>query len=96
MTKKDKLQNQNDKKSELFKKIKEKFTEKPILKIYQLELLTKVEIDTLDFILKTCLLQKYSKIWHLIAYYSYKITPLKLNYNIYNKELLGIVVTLKK
>ena len=41
-------------------------------------------------------MQKYNKIWHPVAYYSYKITPLELNYNIYNKELLGIVVVLKK
>jgi hypothetical protein len=29
-------------------------------------------------------------------YYSKKITPLKLNYNIYNKELLAIITVLKK
>ena len=31
-----------------------------------------------------------------MAYYSWKITPLELNYNIYNKELLGIVTALKE
>ena len=35
----------------LFKKLKELFTVKPILKIYTLSLLTVVEIDILDFIL---------------------------------------------
>jgi hypothetical protein len=29
-------------------------------------------------------------------YYSRKITPLKLNYNIYNKELLTIITVLKE
>ena len=29
-------------------------------------------------------------------YYSKKITPLELNYDIYNKELLAIVTVLKK
>jgi hypothetical protein len=29
-------------------------------------------------------------------YYSKKMTPLELNYNIYNKELLAIVTVLKK
>jgi len=66
------------------------------LKIYQPELPTRVKTDALDFVLKTCLLQKYSEVWHPVAYYSQKITPLELNYNIYNKELLGIVVALKK
>jgi len=46
--------------------------------------------------LGTCLLQKHSEVWHPVAYYSYKITPPELNYNIYNKELLGIVIALKK
>jgi len=80
----------------LFKEIKNKFTKEPILKIYQPELPIRVKTDILDFVLETCLLQKYSEIWHLIAYYSYKMTPLELNYNIYNKELLGIVIALKE
>jgi len=46
----------------LFQRTKKKFTEKPILKIYQPELPTRVETDALDFTLKTCLLQKYNKI----------------------------------
>jgi len=50
----------------------------------------------LDFALGACLLQKYGEVWHPVAYYSYKMTPPELNYNIYNKELLGIVVVLKK
>ena len=57
---------------------------------------TVVKIDVLDFILSIYLVQKYLDRWYLIIYYSYKITPLKLNYNIYNKELLGIVIALKK
>jgi len=46
--------------------------------------------------LGACLLQKYSEVWHPVAYYSWKMTPSELNYDIYNKELLGIVVALKK
>ena len=34
--------------------------------------------------------------WHLVAYYNWKITLAELNYNIYNKELLGVVAVLKK
>ena len=55
-----------------------------------------VKIDILDFILGIYLVQKYLNRWHLVIYYSYKITPLELNYNIYNKELLGIVAALKE
>ena len=67
-----------------------------ILKIYTPSLPIVVEIDVLDFILDVCLVQKYPDRWHLVIYYSRKITPLELNYNIYNKKLLGIVAALKK
>ena len=80
----------------LFKELKELFTAEPILKIYTLSLLTVVETDISDFILGVYLVQKYPDRWHLVAYYNHKMTPLELNYNIYNKELLGIVTVLKK
>ena len=67
-----------------------------ILKIYTLSLPTVVKTDVLDFILGVYLVQKYLDKWHSVIYYSYKMTPLKLNYNIYNKELLGIVAVLKE
>jgi RNase H-like domain found in reverse transcriptase len=76
--------------------LKELFTVKLILKIYILSLLTVVEIDVLDFVLGIYLVQKYLNRWHLVIYYSRKMTLLELNYNIYNKELLGIVTALKE
>ena len=68
----------------------------PILKIYTPSLPIVVKTDVLDFALGIYLVQKHLNRWHPVAYYSCKITPLKLNYNIYNKELLGIVTALKK
>ena len=55
-----------------------------------------VEIDILDFVLGIYLVQKHPDRQHLVAYYSHKMTLLELNYNIYNKELLGIVTVLKE
>ena len=57
---------------------------------------TVVKIDILDFVLGIYLVQKYLDGWYLIIYYSYKMTPPELNYNIYNKELLGIIAALKE
>ena len=79
-----------------FKELKKLFTVELILKIYILSLLIVVKTDVLDFILGIYLVQKYLDGWHLVIYYSYKIILLELNYNIYNKELLGIVAVLKK
>jgi len=60
-------------------------------------LLIRVEINTLDFILGVYLLQKHiDKVWHLVAYYSRKLTLLELNHDIYNKELLDIVAAFKE
>ena len=55
-----------------------------------------VKTDILDFVLGIYLVQKHPDGWHLVAYYSRKMTPPELNYNIYNKELLGIIAALKK
>ena len=60
ITKKDKLWKWDDGKMRLFKEIKQEFIRELILKIYQLKLLIRVEIDVLDFILGACLLQKYN------------------------------------
>ena len=60
-------------------------------------LLIRVKIDLLDFALGAYLMQKYKdKVWYLIVYYSHKIILLELNYNIYNKELLVIIIVLKE
>ena len=56
------------------------FTIDPVLRIFKRELETRVETDILDYALEARLLQKHGK----------------LNYNIYNKELLGIVIALKE
>ena len=96
LTKKNKLWKWQEEQKMLFKELKELFTVKLILKIYILSLPIVVEIDALDFILGVYLIQKYSNGQYLVVYYSYKIILLELNYNIYNKELLGIVAALKK
>ena len=96
LTKKNELQKQQKKQKTLFKKLKELFTVKLILKIYMLNLPIVVKIDILDFALGIYLVQKHLNGWYLVVYYSRKITPLELNYDIYNKELLSIVTALKE
>ena len=68
----------------------------PILKIYIPSLPIVVKTDVLDFVLGIYLVQKHLNRWYLVAYYSRKMTPLELNYDIYNMELLGIVAALKE
>ena len=96
LTKKDKPWAQGQEQKSLFKKIKNLFVKKPVLRIYIPNLLIKVETDVLDYALGVYLVQLHLDRWHLVAYYSQKMTPVELNYNIYNKELLGIVAALKE
>ena len=72
------------------------FTAELILKIYTPSLPIMVETNVSDFALGVYLVQKYPDGWHPVAYYSRKMTPPELNYDIYNKELLGIVAALKE
>ena len=54
-------------------------------------------MDLLDFILGVYIVQRYKDgIQHLVVYYSRKLIPPELNYNIYNKGLLAIIAVLKK
>ena len=96
LTKKNKLQKWQEEQKTLFKELKELFIVKLILKIYTLNLPTVVKIDILDFVLGIYLIQKQLNRQYLVTYYSCKIILPELNYNIYNKELLGIVAVLKK
>ena len=61
----------------------------PVLKIHDLDLLSIVKIDTSDFAIGAELSQPGpdGRLW-LVAYFSWKMIPAELNYNIHNKELL--------
>ena len=66
------------------------------MRIYIPNFLIKVKTDVSDYTLKVYLVQLYLDGWHPVAYYSWKMILAELNYNIYNKELLGIVTALKE
>jgi len=81
----------------IFKELKQKFYKKSVLKIYNLEKSAILKIDASDYAIEVCFSQsdKEDRL-HSIIYYSRKMTPLELNYDIHNKELLAIVAALKK
>ena len=56
-----------------------------------------VKTDLLNFILGVYIILKHkNRIWYLVAYYNQMLILVKLNYNIYNKKLILIIVVLKK
>jgi hypothetical protein len=73
-----------------------KFIEAPILTTFNPIKKIILKTDSSNFVIRACLnqLDKNSK-FKLIIYYSRKLSPIELNYNIYNKELLAIIITFK-
>jgi hypothetical protein len=70
----------------------------PILRHYEPDLPTIVETDTSNKVVAGVLSQQDSqtKLWHPIAFFSKTIQPVELNYNIYNKEMLAIILSLNE
>ncbi|KFY32334.1 hypothetical protein V493_00296 [Pseudogymnoascus sp. VKM F-4281 (FW-2241)] len=79
------------------KELKTKFIEAPILATFDLEKKIILETDSSDFAIRACLNQlDESGKPKPIAYYSRKLSPTELNYDIHDKELIAIVVAFEQ
>ncbi|MBW0483390.1 hypothetical protein O181_023105 [Austropuccinia psidii MF-1] len=78
-----------------FQIFKEAFTTAPILSHVNPSLPTIVETDASDYALGAVLSRVNDSGKHPIAFDSCKLLPAELNYEIHDKELLGIVLALK-
>ncbi|MBW0560730.1 hypothetical protein O181_100445 [Austropuccinia psidii MF-1] len=78
-----------------FKILKEAFTTPPILSHFNPLLPTIVETDASDYVLGAVLSQVNDSGKHPIAFDICKLLPAELNYEVHDKELLGIVWALK-
>ncbi|MBW0570323.1 hypothetical protein O181_110038 [Austropuccinia psidii MF-1] len=79
-----------------FHQLKEAFTSASIVSQFYPSLPTIVETDASDYALGAVLSQIYDSGKHLIAFDSRRLLPAELNYEIHEKELLGIVWALKR
>ncbi|MBW0576789.1 hypothetical protein O181_116504 [Austropuccinia psidii MF-1] len=79
-----------------FDQLKEAFTISPILSNFDPSLPTIVETDASDYFLGAVLSQVSDLGTHPIAFDSFKLLPAELNYEIHDKELLGIACALKQ
>jgi hypothetical protein len=87
----------DDSARQAFGQLKTAFTTAPILAHFQPDRPSTVETDASDFAIAAVLSQPDSNnILHPVAFYSRKLTPAELNYEIYDKEMLAIVVALKE
>ncbi|MBW0571475.1 hypothetical protein O181_111190, partial [Austropuccinia psidii MF-1] len=79
-----------------FQKLKEAFTTAPILSFFNPSLSAIVETDASDYALGSVLSQVNDSGKYPIEFDSRKLLPAELNYEIHDKELLGIVWALKR
>ena len=96
LTKKDTPWQWNKEQQEAFDSIKQQFCMEPILKVYDPELPTRVEVDTSGFATGGILSQKHDDgLWHPIVYRSQSMSKEECNYEIYNREMLGLICALE-
>ena len=70
----------------------------PILRYYQPKLLTMVKINASNGVIASILSQQdlQSQLQHLIAYFFKTMQLAQLNYDIYNKEMLAIILAFEQ
>ena len=66
-----------------------------MLKMFNSRKSIRIETDASNLIIDACLNQENEGKQHLVAYFSRKLSPTKQNYDIHDKELLAIIVSLE-
>jgi RNase H-like domain found in reverse transcriptase len=80
-----------------FEELKKRFSETPILAVFDPELPIILKTDVSDYAIGACIMQPEKKRkLYFFAFYFRKMSPAELNYNIYDKELLTIVAAFQE
>ncbi len=85
-----------DEREEAFKKLKRLICAEPVLLMPKLEEPFELEVDASNYAIGATLNQKDERgRWHPVAYYSTTLSETERNYDIYDKELLAVVKSLR-
>jgi hypothetical protein len=96
LTKKDIPWQWHPEQQQAFDALKQWFCEEPILKVYDPELPTRMEVDASGFATGSILSQKGEDgLWHPVAYRSDSMSKEEHNYEIYDREMLGLIRALE-
>jgi hypothetical protein len=79
-----------------FNQLKKAFTTEPILRIFDFTKSCILETDSSDYAIGSILSQEQDGVFHPIAYHSRQLLAHEINYDIYDKELLAIIDSIKK
>jgi hypothetical protein len=74
-----------------FQTLKDAFTTAPVLSHHQPGIQCVLETDASDYAIGAVVSQRQGKHLHPIVFFSRKLTPVELNYEIHDKELLAVV-----
>ncbi len=81
---------------EVFQMLKRLICEELVLLMPKLEQLFELKVDASNYAIGTTLNQKDElKCWHPVAYYSMTLSETERNYDIYDKELLAVIKSLR-
>ena len=96
LVKKDQKWNWTEKQKEAFRKLKKRFTWRPVLTASDLDKKMRVEVDMSDYAMEEVLLMEYKdRKWKPVAFLSKSLNETERNYKIHNKEILAIIRDLK-
>lgn len=97
ITKKEKGFRWDVEQEQAFTELKVKFTNAPVLRLFNPNLRIVIFTDASDFAIGACFYQIQEDGKRLpVGYHSRKLTPAELNYDIHDKELLAIVVAMEE
>ena len=96
LTKKDTVFMWNDKCRMAFEELKGRITSTPILAMARDTGLMRIEANTCQFTTRGVLSQEQEGVFQPIAFFSQSLNETERNYDIYNRELLGIMKALKE
>jgi len=92
LTRKDKKWKWREEQQAAFKQLKLVFTTRPVLATPELNKEFRVEADASNFATGGVLLVKYNNdLWRPVAFISKALNEMERNYEIYDKEMLGVI-----
>ncbi|PIL24542.1 hypothetical protein GSI_13408 [Ganoderma sinense ZZ0214-1] len=81
---------------EAFDELKRRFTESPVLSMYDPDCKTRIEVDASRYATSAVLSQEgEDSKWHPVAFHSESMSDAERNYEIYDKEMLAIICALQ-
>jgi len=92
MVKKDKRWQWTEKQKEVFKELKKRFTEKPVLAAPDIDKKMRMEVDASDYATGGVLSMECGDgLWRPVAFPSKSLNETERNYEIHDKEMLAII-----